>query len=154
MQTLQIRPDIVVQSADRNVVALVEIKNLPDLSPEVAAIIRGNLMAHGLAHQWARYFLLVSQEVGYLWDRASLGDAPNPLPAATFPMRPVVERYLPSFVTALHLSESHLELAVIQWLWDVANELENRPHETESALAPTGFLDLIKGGRVGLEPAD
>lgn len=151
MQTLPITTDIVVQAADGGVLAFVEVKNREGLSPDIAAALRRNLVVHGRVHRWARFFLIVSQDIGYLWDQASLPPSDAPLPTVDFPMRPVVERYLPSLVGSGRLSGSQLELAVAQWLWDLANEVEDRPAEPETALAKTDFPRLIKGGRVGTE---
>jgi hypothetical protein len=66
-------------------------------------------------------------------------------------MRPVVERYLPSFAGGDRLRSSQLQLAVEQWLFEVANNVEDRPREPEQALAKTGFLESIRGGRVVAE---
>jgi hypothetical protein len=151
MQTVRIRADIVVQDADGNVFALVEVRNRQDLSPNIAAMLRRNLLAHGLVNWWSRFFLIVSQEIGYLWDQESLPKLDPPPPTVEFPMVSVVGHYLPSLVGGARLSESQLELAVTQWLWDLASEAEDRPREPEAALAQTGFLQLIRGGRVGTE---
>ena len=149
--TFPVRTDLVVQAADGNIVALVEVKNVEGLSPEIAATIRRNLIAHGRVDWWSPFFVVVSQETGYLWDQRSLPPDPVPLPTAEFPMAPVVEFYLPSFVGGPRLSGSQLELAVMTWLSDLAGNAEDRPHELDAALAGTGFLDQVRGGRVGSE---
>lgn len=151
MQTVRIRADIVIQDANGAMLALVEVKNRQGLSPEIAAEFRRNLIAHGAVNREARFFLLVSQEVGYLWDQRSLPNTEAPRPTVTFPMASVVDHYLPSLMGSARLSGSQLELAVAQWLWDLANDAEERPREPEAALANTDFLPRIKGGRVGTE---
>jgi hypothetical protein len=154
MQMLSIGTDIVVQAADGGVLALVEVKNRENLTPDIASALRRNLIAYGHVKVWARFFLVVSQDTGHLWDQESLPPGDVPPPTVEFPMRPVVERYLPSLVNNGRLSGSTVELAVTQWLWDLANEDENRPREPEAVLAKTDFLRLIKGGRVSTEIDD
>ena len=151
MQTVQRRADVIVKDANRNVLALVEVKNSQGLSPGVAATYRKNLMMHGLVDGWSRFFLVVSQDVGYLWDQTTLLPGDEPAPTVAFPMTPVVQHYLPSFAGGAWLSGSQLELAVVQWLWDLARDAESRPREPEATLGETEFLRLIKGGRIDTE---
>jgi hypothetical protein len=151
VSTFPVRTDLVVQAADGDIVALVEVKNVEGLSAEIAATIRRNLIAHGRVNWWSPFFLVVSQETGFLWDQRSLPPDLRPLPTAEFPMAPVVERYLPSFVGGPRLSGSQLELAVQQWLWDLAGGVQDRPREPDVALAETGFLEMVRGGRVSTE---
>ena len=66
MQAVRINADIVVRDSEGNALALVEVKNRQELSPDIAATLRRNLISHGLANQNARFFLLVSQDMGYL----------------------------------------------------------------------------------------
>ena len=151
VSTYPIRADLVVQAPDGNIVAMVEVKNLEGLSAEVAAGIRWNLITHGPVGWWSPYFMVVSQETGYLWDQRSGRPDPGDLPTADFPMVHVVESYLPSFVGGGRLSGSQLELAVQEWLADLAGNAEDRPSEPDAALARTGFLEMVRGGRVGSE---
>ncbi|HET8523773.1 MAG TPA: hypothetical protein VFL82_11080 [Thermomicrobiales bacterium] len=151
MQTVRIRADIVVQDADGHDLALVEIRNRQGLTPDIAATLRRNLIVHGLVNLRSRFFLIVSQEIGYLWDQGDLAEDDAHLPTVEFPMTSVVGHYLPSLAGGARLSKSQLELAVTQWLWDLASGSEDRPLEPEPDLAPTGFLQLIRGGRIGTE---
>jgi len=140
-----------VQAADGNIVALIEVKNLNSLSADTAATIRRNLVVHGRTNWWPSFFMVVSQDRGYLWDQRSLPPEPTQPPTTEFPMSPVVAHYLPSFAGGARLRGSQLELAVEQWLWDLANDVEQRPHVSERALATTGFLEMVRGGRVSTE---
>jgi len=144
--------DIVVQAADGNLLAIVEVKNRENLTPVVAAQLRRNLMAHGQLNIIVRYFLIVSQDVGYLWDQKahpSFDIVPSTL---EFPMTQVIERYLPSFVGAGRLSNAQLELAVTQWLWDIAGDVGGRPRMPEDILAQApDFLRLLRGALVSTE---
>lgn len=151
VQTLPIRTDLVVQAANGDVLALVEVKNREQLTRDIAADYRENLLGHGPGNWWSRFFMLVSQDVGYLWDHGTVPQTPQVSPPIEFPMDPVIRFYLRSAVNGRRLHGSSVELAVSQWLWDLANDVENRPKEPEAALGRTDFLRLIKGGRVGTE---
>lgn len=151
MPTYPIRTDIVVQAADGGVLALVEVKNRENLTAEIASVLRRNLVAHGLVGWWSPFFLLMSQDVGFLWDQRSGPTGDTSPPTVNFSMVPVIQRYLPSFDISERLGGSQVELAVAQWLSDLARGIEDRPKEPEGALAKTDFLELIKGGRVGTE---
>jgi hypothetical protein len=151
VQTIPIRTDLVVQAANGDVLALVEVKNREHLTPEIAEAYRENVLGHGPGNWWSRFFMLVSQDVGYLWDHGAHPGATETRPATVFPMEPVVRFYLPSLVDRGRLSGAELELAVSQWLWALAYGAEHRPKEPEMALAATDFPRLIRGGRVGLE---
>lgn len=151
MQAVQIRADIKVQDSDGGDLALVEVKNRTGLSPDIAATLRRNLLAHGLASQNVRFFLLVSQDVGYLWDQDDPQNIDYASPTVEFPMVSVIDHYLPSLGSSDRLSESQVELVVTQWLWDLANGANDRPLEPELALSNTDFLRLIQGGRLVTE---
>jgi hypothetical protein len=153
-QTLPISTDIVVRAADGEVVALVEVKNQENLTPEIAAAIRRNLIVHGFANSYSRFFLIVSQDIGYLWDQVALSTQDAPLPTVEFVMAPVIEFYLPSLVGGRRLEGSSVELAVSQWLWELARGIGNLPKEPDLALAKTHFLRLIQGGQVEMVSHD
>ncbi len=72
MQTVSIRPDMVVQAPDGKAVVLVEVRNRENLTAEVASEIRRSLIERGIMYGWARFFLMASQETGYLWDQDPL----------------------------------------------------------------------------------
>ena len=147
-----ISTDIIVHSADKDVLAAVEIKNTIDLSPMIAASLRDAIIEDAPMNRYARFFFVLSQEIGYLWDQRSLPVADDALPAVEFPMAQVVAHYLPSAVDQGRLAGSDLEYAVIPWLWDLAQGREPRPKEPEDALGGTDFLRLIRGGWVDLGP--
>lgn len=153
MVTTLIRPDIVVQAADGNIVALVEVKNPETFTAEIAAGIRRNMVHHGRMGLWSPFFLLVSQDTGYLWDQRSGRTTPDASPTLEFSMRPVVLHYLPSFANGTRLSGSQLELAVAQWLSDLARDATIGPTGADRAFDATDFLHLIRGGRVETEAA-
>jgi hypothetical protein len=148
MPSLAIETDFVVLGANRDIVALVEVKNLKELSADTAAAIRQNLVANSDPGLRSPFFMLVSQDVGYLWDQRSEPQRVNAVPTTEFSMEPVVRRYLPSFVHGPRLRGSQLALAVNQWLSDLAADATDQVEAPELALSESGFLDMIRGGRV------
>ena len=149
MATLRVSADLIVQDAAGGLVALVEVKNREELSAQAAASIRRNLIMHGLIGLLSPYFLIVSQDHGYLWNQRSGQALHESLPTVQFPMGPVVARYLPSLATGVRLTGSQLELAVAQWLSDLASGEDEPLIEIRNALDQVGFLAMIRGGRVG-----
>ena len=138
--------DIVVRAINGEPVAVVEVKNRQHLSIDVAMALRRNLVVHGLLTR-SRYFLLVSQDVGFLWDQGAevAIDAP---PTLQFAMDRVVDRYLPRLDAQERLQGSTLELVVLQWLSDLSEGLPEPIGEPERSLAGVGLLDAIKGARI------
>ena len=145
MLTLAIQADLVVQSDDGDIVALVEVKNQQQLTPEIAAAYRRNLDDHGALKPWAPFFLLVSQEVGFLWDQRG-STSPETPPSVEFPMAPIVRRYLPWLADGEWLRKPELISAVTRWLSDLAEGCDDLV--SAEVLAQIGLLDMIKDGWV------
>jgi len=136
------RADIVLRSQDGSTVALVEVKNLAALAPDVVVEFRRNLLRG--ANLLAPFFLLVSQDIGYLWRRA----LPQDPPVAAFPMRSVVAHYLPTLEREVRLSGSSLAFVVAEWLSDLATNDPRRPRDVEAPLIDAGFVEAIAGASV------
>jgi hypothetical protein len=81
------RADVVVRAPDNRVIAVVEVKNREHLTQDVAIAIHRGLVADGRLNPHVPYFLIVSQDMGYLWDAQS---SPRPFaePDVVFPMEP------------------------------------------------------------------
>jgi len=140
-------PDIIIRGRDGSPVAAVEVKNQLDLSQKKAIALRRHYTRLSSLFA-APFFLLVSQDRGFLWRRATSGNG-SAKPAAEFPMDNVVVRYLPTARGGTRLQEPVLELLVSQWLMDLAEHSAQRPRsEPEQLLAQVGFLDSVKGGVV------
>jgi hypothetical protein len=141
--------DIVARNAEGNTIAVVEVKNRENLSKDVAIDLRRNLIMHGLVPV-APYFLLLSQDSGFLWKDMGLAalDAP---PTQEFSMRPVLQRYLPQMESENRLGESILELLVLQWLNEIAIDGRESPEEPERLLATSGFLDSLRDATILVE---
>ncbi|MBA3643958.1 MAG: hypothetical protein H0W59_07825 [Chloroflexia bacterium] len=142
-----IRTDFALRGPDGRIVALVEVKNRERWTERGAVRFRRNAVVHGMIDPYAQFFLLVSQDVGFVWDQR---DHPplDVLPSAQFPMSPVVSHYLRWVKPGERLYGSGLELTVERWLSDVVDDVASRPKEPEAALAGTGFLEAIRGGAI------
>jgi hypothetical protein len=144
------RPDILITDRDDNPVAAVEVKNRENLTPDIAAILRRNLIVHGYAPR-TPYFLFMSQNVGYLWKNADSRDT-DAAPDYQFPMQNVIARYLHG-EPKRRLSEPELELVISYWLIELTLGLREPRMEPQSTLAKSGFDEAIRGGRVVVEAA-
>ncbi len=142
------RPDILIRDPDGFPIAVVEIKNRQNLSRDVATEMRRNMIAHGLPSR-VPYFLLLSQDVGYLWKEPKQGNADAP-PTYEFPMSPIVTRYLRRDPNE-RLYGAELELLALQWLTDLTLKPERDTEEPEKTLARAGFNEAIRGATVLLE---
>jgi len=131
-------------------VAAVEVKNREELSPQMAAMLRRNLVSHGILPD-VPYFILVSQDKGFLWKQRKLIDAASP-PDLEFSMKEVIRRYAPPNLEG-RLSGSELTLLVFIWLAELSQSREGTTVEPEQTLAQSGFLDAIKGGILTREAA-
>lgn len=144
------RPDILIRSAEGNPIAVVEVKNLQNLTREEAIELRGNLVAYGIPTN-VSYFLLLSQDVGFLWvePKNARLDAP---PDYEFPMDKVVARYS-NANSQKRLYEGVLVYIILEWLTDLANNSQGLSEEPEKILAISGFTKSIKGAMILLEEA-
>jgi hypothetical protein len=139
--------DILIKNDD-GTIAVIEVKNRKNLNIEDAKKVRRNIMIHqGLK---SKYFVLVSQEYGYVWDNErSLQLLDNPL--ISFSMQDIVSRYYKRMNTYENrLRENELELIVTQWINDLVRAKESRNFTSgpEQKLAEGGFIDTILGARV------
>jgi hypothetical protein len=142
------RPDLVIEDVDGHPIAVVEVKSRTNLSSDVAAEMRRNIMERGLpAH--IPYFLLLSQDVGYLWKETKQNGA-DEAPTYMFPMDKVIARYSKR-VLDRRLYETELSLLVLQWLTHLSTGVPETSEEPERTLALSGFSDSIKDAMVLIE---
>ncbi len=141
--------DIVIRNSAGNAVALVEVNNSQNLSRDVAIDLRRTLIEHGLALA-APYFLILSQDYGFLWKDAGATDLDSP-PTYEFSMRPVMQRYLSHIDTKDRLSGSVLELLVLHWLNEIALNGKQPEEDPERLLATSGFLDSLRDAMILVE---
>jgi hypothetical protein len=143
------RPDLVIEDADGHPIAVVEVKSRTNLSSDVAAEMRRNIMERGLpAH--IPYFLLLSQDVGYMWKETKQNNGANDVPTYMFPMDKVIARYSKR-VLDRRLYETELSLLVLQWLTHLSTGVPETSEEPERTLALSGFSDSIKDAMVLIE---
>lgn len=144
------RGDFLIVGADGSTLAVVEVKNRENLSASLATSIRRNLVAHGLLP--VRYFLLLSQDRGYLWKTPRARQGGPARPTAEFPMQEVFSDYLDlADRRDERLRGVQLELLVEKWLDDLTHGIRGRFPQTESALAKAGLLDDLRGASVVAE---
>ncbi len=139
------RPDILIQSPEGYPIAVVEVKNQQNLTRDIATKLRRNMVAHGLLPQ-IPYFLLASQDVGFLWKEPKFVSYDTP-PTYEFPMDKVINRYIKR-EPGQRLYGAELELIVLQWLTDLTQETQKNTEEPEKTLALSGFSKSIKGATV------
>lgn len=92
------------------------------------------------------YFLLLSEDVGFLWTEAQQMDSAA-APAYEFPMDRIVMRYLGEN-SERRLYHSIFELIVFQWLNDLAMRPGNTSEEPEKTLALSGFSEAIRDAKI------
>lgn len=151
-QLMAATSDIIVHGADASLLALVLIRNWNSFSAEDATGVRRDLIARGEISPWARFVLIVSQDIGCLWrqDRSEQPDDAPPL--TSFPMAPVIERYLPWFENDRRLTRLEMRMPLTQWLRAMSLGLGDRPVATEAAIvAKTDFVQLMKGAKIKTE---
>jgi len=149
MQTLLSRADIIARDAAGGLVVVVEVKNREGLTPEIATQLHRNMVAHGLVGR-VPYFLLLSQDVGYLW--LEKPDSPIDAPATLrFPMQRVVERYSAGVLDRKRLREHELQLLVLHWLSELSVGWPSQRgdmEEPERSLAEAGLLDALRDATI------
>ena len=137
--------DILLRNPRGEAIAVVEAKGAMNLTPALAMDIRRRMLAHGLpAH--LPYFLLLSQERGYLWQDSQALRSDTP-PTVELPMAGVVKRYFPA-EPGTRLHGVQLELLLVQWLADLAAGASVSESEPERSLEKVGFLDAIREAQV------
>lgn len=145
------RHDIVIQNPDGKFVAVIEVKSYKDLTRDVATELRRNLMFHTLLPQ-TPYFLLMSQDKGFLWEEAWRKGPESP-PTYEFPMDNVITRYRKSKQGEKPFGRE-LESLALRWLNDLAKAQILTNEEPEKTLALAGFTNSVKEGTVMVEVSE
>ena len=144
--------DLALYDRSGRLTAIAEIKNKLGTSREWAARTRRNLLAHGRAFS-ADFFLLVTPDRLYVWERAGTEpvQAPPPYEADT---RPGLAPYFESAgVDPRYVSGHAFELLVGAWLSDLirSEEMRGESSDDQKWLAKSGFRNAVKGGHVEYE---
>lgn len=142
------RPDLIVEDPDGRFVATIEIKNLLNLTSDTATQLRHNMAIRGSLLQ-TPYFLILSQDTGFLWKEAWKQE-PDAPPTYEFPMSSVWGRYV-TRKPGERLYKIELEFLVLQWLTDLAAGTPQTSEEPEKTLALANFNKTIKDATVSIE---
>jgi hypothetical protein len=146
------RADLALYDRDGQLTAVVEIKNKIGTSPEWAAKLRRNILAHG-GFRSADFFLLITPDRLYVWQGA--GETPVAVePTFQIDARPLLQPYFDrAGLDSTAVSGQAFELLVAAWLSDLMRLRSPEPREQESWLADSGFLGAVRDGRVEYEVA-
>ena len=145
--------DLAVNNRNGQLTLVVEVKNKIGVSPEWAASLRRNLLAHGTLPT-APYLLIAFPDTFYLWTdhETSLEViAPDYIVDARSIMQPYLER---AGFAADQISGQSLELIVSAWLGELlyAETLPADGHN-DHWLIDSGLLAAIAGGHFAQEVA-
>jgi hypothetical protein len=144
--------DIAVYSPNADLQLVAEVKSKAGATPEWAAQMRRNLLAHSLIPP-ARFFLLAFPDHFYLW-RNGVGSAETKLPDYTVDAEPIVAPYITN--TGLRpdrISDSSLQLILTSWLSLLVNSdlTEETAPLQDKWLFDSGLYDAIKHGSIVTE---
>src|SRR4051794_22725665 len=117
------RADIRISTPSGRPLAVMEVKNLPQLSLADAVDVRDAVVEH-LARP-VEYVLVASQARGFIWQRQ--GDEPRYGEPDVLDMTPVLREYLTEAELGRHIRGASLELIFSHWLGDLARGRVTRP---------------------------
>lgn len=126
---------------------IVEVKRKINASPEWAAKLRRNILAHG-SFPKAPYFLMVFPDKFYLWTNADSPLTQNE-PTYAIDAHPILQPYFErAGVTADQISEQSLELIVASWLGEILySEKSPEALEEQRWLIDSGLYAALVGGK-------
>ena len=150
--SLRLNPDITIRKRDGSPIAIVEVKNKRELTEADASFLRGGFLAHGLMED-IPYFLVLSQDVGYLWHQEAPATGADVDAFTRFSMDAVLRRFVSEADREVRLHGAELELVVWQWLTEIAGNGLNADREPECQLRSSGFLDALQETSVRIEEA-
>jgi hypothetical protein len=140
--------DLSVVNRDGKLVLAVEVKSKTNASPEWAAKLRRNMLAHGILPN-ALYFLMVLPDKFYLWT-SSVTYISEREPDYTIDARPILNHYFErAGVTADSISGQSLEIIIASWLGEILH-LEKPPKNLDASqfwLIESGLYDALAGGQ-------
>lgn len=137
--------DIAAYDRDNQLVAVVEVKTKLDATPQWAAQLRRNILAHGTFPN-ARYFLVTLPDRFYLWKNAASNQEAIE-PTYIIDARPILQTYFEqSGVEADQISGQSLELIVAAWLGEVMRKTPDELDASQKWLTDSGLHEAIVGG--------
>lgn len=141
--------DLVLYDRLGQLVAAAEIKNKRGTSGDWAAKLRRNILAHG-EFPHVDFYLIITPDRLYLWKGA--GEQPDLIqPTYEIDAQRIFKAYLERVgVASGDLSGGAFELVVESWLSDLmrSEEPAEKFANGERCLVESGFLDVVKDGRI------
>lgn len=144
---MSIQPDIAISTASGRQLAIVEVKNLPQLSLAQAVDVRDSLLEDLVRR--INYVLVVSQTKGFIWQRQ--GDERLYGEAEELDMRPVLREYLSEGELSQHIRGAELELVLSHWLGDLARGHLSPRVGTQEQGPFLQFISDIRGAQIQLQ---
>jgi hypothetical protein len=148
------RWDLSVDNRNGQLTLVVEVKRKTNVSPEWAAKLRQNILAHGTFPQ-APYFLMVFPDKFYLWFNAEASQDQSE-PTYTIDASPILQPYFErAGVAADQISGASLELIVASWLGEIihSNQLPENIDASQQWLIESGLYAALVGGKLEHEAA-
>ena len=141
-------PDLVIKNLDSDPIGIVEVVGGTYMSRDYAIEIRQNMLRSGLPTH-VPYFLILSQDLGYLW-KDSEQNGPDTPPTYEFPMGEIVKQYSTGD-TNRRLPRIELEYVMLKWLTILSIKPQEATEEAEEILAASGFINAIEDAMVLIE---
>ncbi|MDI9637026.1 hypothetical protein QM565_14820 [Geitlerinema splendidum] len=146
--------DLSVDNRNGQLALVVEVKRKTNVSPEWAAKLRQNILAHGTFPK-APYFLMVFPDQFYLWSNAET-DRDRSEPTYIIDASPILQPYFErAGVTADQISSNSLELIVTSWLGEIihSDRLPDNIDASQQWLIESGLYTALVGGKFDREAA-
>jgi len=146
---LNSRWDLSVDNRNGQLALVVEVKRKTNVSPEWAAKLRRNILAHGTFPK-APYFLMVFPDRFYLWTNTE-ADKEQSEPAYSIDALPILQPYFErAGVTFDQISEGSLELVVSSWLGEIlySDQLPENIADSQQWLVESGLYAALVGGKL------
>lgn len=143
------RWDLSVDNRNGQRALVVEVKRKTNVSPEWAAKLRRNILAHGTFPK-APYFLMVFLDKFYLWSNAEAYQDQSE-PTYNIDASPILQPYFErAGVTADQISGASLELIVASWLGEIihSNQLPENIDASQQWLIESGLYAALVGGKL------
>lgn len=146
--------DLSVDNRSGQLTLVVEVKRKTNVSPEWAAKLRRNILAHGTFPK-APYFLMVFPDKFYLWSNSQAHQDQSE-PTYTIDAFPILQPYFErAGVVADQISGASLELIVASWLGEIihSNQLPENIDASQQWLMESGLYAALVGGKLEHEAA-
>jgi hypothetical protein len=146
--------DLSVDNRNGQLALVVEVKRKTNVSPQWAAELRRNILAHGTFSK-APYFLMVFPDKFYLWSNAEAYQDQSE-PTYTIDASPILQPYFErAGVTADKISGDSLEIIVTSWLGELihSDQLPANMDVSQQWLIESGLYAALVGGKFEHETA-